>query len=135
MLGIQAGNTGLGGKGTFFRKSEFCLLLFLRLSVMLKQAGVSQLGIIQLTPEASDLSLRFGEGGLLIHVDLPRCVALIPEALLDLQAFVEVGEQSVEDRAAFFAALLKKPESHIGLGDFYRVKVKIDRKRVKIAAF
>ena len=83
------------------------LLLLARLDEARLHIGRSSLDLFELAVEPRDLGLRGGECGLLVYRDLARGISLLPEAPLALLGLTEVSKNSVEDPAAFLAALLK----------------------------
>ena len=85
--------------------------LFLRrLNEARLQLGRGSLGFVELAVESCDLGLRGGKCGLLVYRDLARGVSLLPEAPLAFLGLTEVSKNSVEDAAAFLAALLKSKQ-------------------------
>ena len=87
------------------------LPLFLRrLNEARLHLGRSSLGLFKLAVESRDLGLRGSKCGLLIYRDLARGISLLPEAPLALLGLTEVSKNSVEDAAAFLAALLKSKQ-------------------------
>ena len=83
------------------------LLLLARLDEARLHLGRNSLDFFELAVESGDLGLRGGKYGLLVYRDLVRGISLLPEAPLALLGLTDVSKNSVEDAAAFLAALLK----------------------------